>query len=314
MILRELPHRQLAAPTAGGEAFRRWFYARWGRENAVILGDATRADFPLFTQTLSVKRAWNGREDYFLPGRDLAVDDDHYLVLNEGARYGSRISSTRAITSLGVFFRPGLAAEVVTALRQDGRDMLDDPHPSPQLPAFAEHLRPLAQEGSDAIGRALAALREAVRAGEDDDDWLEERLHELAALLLRAEPGWRARSQRLADMGRSTHAELLDRADHAHDFIQTHHSESLTLDDIARAARLSKFHLVRVVRQVHGATPMTLVVRARTRTALRLLADPSLSLEDVAASSGFGSRQTLFRHLRRHCGTGGLALRGRLPR
>ena len=76
-----------------------------------------------------------------------------------------------------------------------------------------------------------------------------------------------------------------------------------------RAARLSKYHLVRAFHAVHGETPMALLARTRVRAARRLLADPALSLEDVAALSGFGSRQTLFRQLRRHCGDGGRGLR-----
>jgi transcriptional regulator GlxA family with amidase domain len=54
---------------------------------------------------------------------------------------------------------------------------------------------------------------------------------------------------------------------------------------------------------------MALLARTRVRAARRLLADPGLSLEDVAVLSGFGSRQTLFRQLRRHCGDGGQGLR-----
>ena len=308
MILRELPNLLPLPATPANAGFRRWFYERWGRENAVILGRTTRVEFPPYTQALSVKRAWGGQEDYLLPSRRVAVDDDHYLILNEGAHYGARIASPRPVLSMGVFFRPGMAAGIAAASRAGTLGALDEPGDDlrPET-GFAEHLRPV----DAATGACFDALRDAVLAGEDDEQWLEERLQALLLALLRGEPGWRERSQRLADVCRSAHAELLARVDRATDYVLSCHTGALTLDDIAAAGRLSKYHLVRVFRQVHGETPMTMVARARARTAVRLLGDASLSLEEVAELSGFGSRHTLFRQLRRHCGDSGRRLRER---
>ena len=47
----------------------------------------------------------------------------------------------------------------------------------------------------------------------------------------------------------------------------------------------------------------------RTAYAECLVLDTALSLDEGVELSGFGSRQTLFRQLRRHCGDGGRALR-----
>lgn len=308
MILRELPHLQLSPSAPRSAEFRHWFYQRWGRENAVVLGRTRQAEFEPFTQTLSIKRAWGGDEDYLLDSRRLAVNDDRLLILNEGARYGARIASATPVTSMGVFFRPGMAQELAAAALQSATGALTMEHaPLHADIGFAEHLRPL----DGALGRLLETLRDAVLAGEDDEQWLEEQLQGLLWAMLRAEPGWQGRSLRLADLCRSAHTELLARIDRATDFILSTSTEPLTLDQIAAVARLSKYHLVRLFRRVHGLTPMDLLARTRARSAERLLADPSLSLEDVAALSGFGSRQTLFRQLRRHRGAGGRALRQR---
>lgn len=61
--------------------------------------------------------------------------------------------------------------------------------------------------------------------------------------------------------------------------------------------------------RLHGITPMAFLARTRTRAAERLVRDSRLGLDQIAALSGFGSRQTLFRQLRRHRGDGGRALR-----
>ena len=312
MILRELPDLPLRPLTPANAEFRRRFYARWGRENAVILYRTTAADFPPYTQTLSIKRAWGGHEDYELPARRLRVGGEHGLILNEGAHYGARIASPLPVTSLGVFFRPGMARECAGAASQSRAALLDAGADSTVADCgFAEHLRPL----TPGIDTQLTALRDAVLAGhsgdhgEGDEDWLEERLQTLLMAMLHAEPGWRARSQRLADASQSAHAELLARVDRAADFILSGYPQALRLDDIAQAARLSKFHLVRVFRQVHGATPMAFLARTRSHRAQHLILHTALGLDEVVELSGFGSRQTLFRQLRTHFGRGGRGLR-----
>jgi len=305
MILRDLPDARLAR-VPENTAFRAGFYARWGRENAVVLGTTTRAEFEPWTQTLSIKRAWGGEESYLLEGRRLAVDEARTLVLNEGARYGARIASLRPVTSLAVFFRPGMADEVAAAALEGWpRALAHGPGVGRRATGFAEHLRP----SDDRVGARLLAIRDAVRGGEDDEDWLEEQCHELLGAMLAAELGWRARAGRLAELSRSSRDELLARVDRATDCLLTRHAERVTLDELAASAALSKFHLLRAFRAVHGVTPMSMLAAVRTRAAVRLLEDESQSLEEVAQASGFGSRQTLFRHLRRHCGAGGQALR-----
>jgi AraC-like DNA-binding protein len=306
MILVELPDVPPRPPTPANAAFRRWFYERWGRENALVVGRARRAEFAPFTQALSIKRAWGGHEDYALGAQRLAVDDRRLLVLNDGAHYGSRIANPRPVTSLAVFFRPAMASELAAAARQSPAALLDDPRPATRpAPGFAEHLRP----ADGKLEAQLVHLRDAALAGADDEGWLEERLQALLWTLLDAEAGWRRRSLRLAALSRSAHAELLARIDRAADFLLSELGRTLTLDDAAAAAGLSKYHLVRTFRAVHGRTPMAFLARARAERAQGLLGQSTLTLDEVAARCGFGSRQTLFRQLRRHCGGGGAALR-----
>ena len=57
MILTTLPDLAPRPETAGNAEFRRRFYARWGRENAIVCGHARHAEYAVHPQTLSVKMA-----------------------------------------------------------------------------------------------------------------------------------------------------------------------------------------------------------------------------------------------------------------
>ena len=316
MILRELPDLAPRPLTAANAGFRQWFAEHWGHENAVVMGLSRDVEFPPHTQTLSIKRAWGGEgEDYLLPTRRLRVDAGRCLILNQGGHYGARIRSREPVLSFGVFFRPGMAEEIAHAAHQTLPEALAAGGENGRLlTGFAEHLRPA--EG--ALNGDLTQLRDAILAGRGavlgdagDEAWLEESLQSLLWRTLEAEPGWRSRSGRLAALSRGQHAELLARLDRAADFMLSCHAEPLTLDEIAAVARLSKYHFVRCFRALHDCTPMAWLTRLRADHARRLLADPALSLDEVARLSGLGSRQTLFRQLKRRSGVGGQALRGR---
>ncbi len=311
MILREFPDLPPRPETPSNAPYRRRFYERWGRENALLLCAGSRVEYVPYTQTLSIKCAWGGPEHYLLRSRRLAVDADHYLILDEGSHYGARIANPTPVTSMAVFFRPGMADELLAAASMSSERALDREHEAARrASSFAEHLRP--HDG--VVSPRLASLRAAVEAGEDDEGWLEERLQALLWAMFDAEPGFRQRGRRLAGTSRSTHAELLTRIDRAADYIVSCHAEPMALDDIAAVARLSKYHLVRLFRQVHGLTPFAFLARKRAKVARELIEASDLGLNEIVELSGFGSRYTMFRQLRTHCGGSGRALRRRLSR
>lgn len=284
----DLPPRPLSAANA---AFREAFYRRWGRENALVCGTSRDASYETHPQTLSVKAAWGGRERYFLREREVAVDDDHWLVLNQGRAYASQLRGPRPVTSLALFFRPDLPGQVAAQRMRTLAAALDGPEGAAATPEFAEHLRP----HGGALSRRLALLHREAIGGERSEDWLETQ-----ALLLMDELLGEATPVRAAP--RSARAELQRRLRLAADFIDTCHAEPLTLDDMARVACLSRYHFVRHFRALHGITPYAWLLRKRARVARRLLAAGQSDREAVALAAGFGNRFALARALVRYPG------------
>ena len=296
MILTELPDLPPRPETAGNAEFRRRFYARWGQENAIVCGRAAHAEYARMTQVLSVKTAWGGREVYRLARRELAVEDDRYLVLNEGSTYGSVLHAERPAWTFAVFLRPGLAEEVQQARRLTIARALEGGDDRRASGGFSEHLRP-----HDAIVTPhLASMRSAVLAGERDEQWLEEQAVLLVDALLEAEAGDARRVNGLACARPATRREIARRVRLAADHIATHHAEPLDLAAMARVACLSRFHFLRWFRALLGMTPHAYLVAQRAAAARRALARGETDLERVALRVGFGSRASLRRALLRH--------------
>ncbi len=71
-----------------------------------------------------------------------------------------------------------------------------------------------------------------------------------------------------------------------------------SLDALARAARLSRYHFLRIFRRATGATPRQYLIQARMRRAAARLSATRDPITDVALDSGFGDISTFNRRFR----------------
>ena len=81
------------------------------------------------------------------------------------------------------------------------------------------------------------------------------------------------------------------------DYMQEHHDQRLTLDDLAAVAGLSPFHFLRVFRAQHGVTPQQMLMACRLAQAKRLL-DRGEPPAEVAAATGLTDQAHLTRAFR----------------
>ena len=71
--------------------------------------------------------------------------------------------------------------------------------------------------------------------------------------------------------------------------LEDNNMQPLSIDEIARAARMSVSHFIRAFRQSTGATPHQHVLTRRIEKAMGLLARPDSSVAEIADSTGYAS-------------------------
>ncbi len=295
-------------PAVWDPSFRQRFYAKWGRENAVISARTRRVEYPEYEQLLSIKAALGGTEHYFVDGRHLAVDDDTFMILNAGRRYASRIDEANPVHTFSIFFEPRLAEEVLRTLTLPAGALLDNPTDEPGSPVeFDEGLR----EHDGIVTPALTSIRQSLDAGVDDALWLDEQLRFLLERMLRAERAHRRITDLIPSTRAATRRELHRRLRLAGSYIHTCYRERIGLKDMAAAAHLSPFHFLRLFKAVYGVTPSMYLNRKRTLAAQRLIRRSSMTMIEIAEYVGFGSRTSLFRHLKAEAGIAPRELRGK---
>ena len=293
MIHTTLPDLPPLPETNANAEFRRRFYSRWGKENAVICGQSTCAEYATMTQTLSIKMAWRGRERYRLRHREISVDDENYLILNEGSSYGSVLKAPRPTWTFAVFMRPGMQREVRAARPLTLARALDQSPRRAEAGEFSEHLR----RHDELVSPRLRRICDAVLDGERSEEWLEQELLLLLDGMFAAEAVDAHAVDKLARAKPSTRAELARRLRLAADYIETCHAEPIGLDGMAAVACLSRFHFVRFFRSLYGVTPHTYLIQRRAAAARRLMRSGEHDPESIALLTGFGSRSSLRRAL-----------------
>jgi len=296
LILRQMPDPLRLRPMPANEAYRRAFYSRWGKEAAIVCAPTRGVEYPPFTQRLSIKTARGGRERYFLAdsGRTLSVDDDSFLVLNDGRTYASLVESEREIESYTIFFAPGAGEEVAAGMNRLLPRLLDGNTSRPAI-EFTECLQP----HNRLVTPVLTRIRRQLDEGHDDESWYEEQLLLLLERMIANQRRVVGQADDVKALKRSTRTEIHRRILLATDYIHAHFEKDIALDVLASVACLSKYHFLRLFTAIHGITPNAFVHRKRARVAGRLLASSAFTMDEVALRVGYAARSSLFRQMRR---------------
>jgi AraC-like DNA-binding protein len=85
------------------------------------------------------------------------------------------------------------------------------------------------------------------------------------------------------------------------DYIESHYNGDVSLDDLAKIANLSPFHLIRVFRNQTGLPPHSYLTQVRIRHA-RAFLKQGWSIAPVAMETGFVDQSHLTRHFKRIVG------------
>lgn len=248
---------------------------------------------------LSVKTFSHGRALYNSGPGLYGVDENSYLILNDGQPYSITIDSERPVESFCVFFKSGFAEQVYHSLSSTQRELLEDPEPHgrPRV-GFFDKVYP----HDDILSPALLSLKTSAADVNERAGRLEERFHDLMGRLLRVRLGILREASALSAVRASTREELYRRLCRARDYMTARFDQPLTLKELAGVSCLSPNHLLRSFKQAFRLTPHQFLTATRLEYARKMLADQNLSVTDICFAVGFDSSSSFSRAFRRHTG------------
>jgi YesN/AraC family two-component response regulator len=100
----------------------------------------------------------------------------------------------------------------------------------------------------------------------------------------------------------------------AKEYIREHHTEDLSLGQVAAAVHTSIFYFCKLFRKVTGTTFTEFVSRTRVERAKNLLLNPNLRISEIAYEVGFQSLTHFNRVFKKLIGESPTEYRGHLPK
>lgn len=91
-------------------------------------------------------------------------------------------------------------------------------------------------------------------------------------------------------------------------------SEPITVDDMARTAKYSRFHFTRLFQQAIGVSPGRFLTAVRIQEAKKLLLSTSLSVKEITGRVGYSSVGTFSTRFKENVGLSPRAYRASAPR
>ena len=265
-----------------------------GAQNAILSGSGNQYYVPDFEGCLSIKSVISGSAIWETPGGRYEVHENTYLVLNDRQHYTMTIDSARKATTFCIFFERGFVEDVFRAETSPTSRLLDRPSPVEAEPlAFVERIEP-----QGPIQRELQRLKKRLANRQLSSEESTADLYRLAERLLAEHRQTGVAISRLPAVRSATREELFRRVLRGRDFLLSSLSDSVSLNDAARAACLSPFHFHRAFQSAFGMTPHRYAIRHRLERARHLLSATDRSVTDICFETGFeslGSFSSLFR-------------------
>jgi AraC-like DNA-binding protein len=231
----------------------------------------------------SVKYVLRGEEVYHIDGRTRCVRAGEFLLVEAGTEFEVRTPRPEQTIGLCVYLGVAEAAPSDEEELDLGRVISGSPI-EPLASLLGRYARLLAARPAAGPALARRIVQEVTIGAEDYCSTFANRL------------------DRLGSLKRSTRIETMQRIERARCFIHANAGRTVTLDEVAGQAALSRFHLTRSFAEVYGLPPLAYHRRLRLDVAARLLKQQVASATDVAEQLGYASLSAFTRAFRQNFG------------
>lgn len=277
----------------------------FGTENIVVNAQAKNIEYKNISSPLSLKYAISGREWYSFSGREVLVDNEHFLLMDQERTYSTFIQSDSTVESFCIFFENDVLDELHTFYQTKTSSLLDDPH------HFQAYDQPIIEKRFKVdveLLQLLHDLKEQVDSGEAE--FLDYRIYPVLNKVFLAQQALKDHIAQLPFGRKATRLELYKRIALVQDYIDSCPQEKLDLDTLAKISCLSKYHFLRVFKEIHGISPHKYIVQRKLEHSIKLI-KTGIPIVEVSRAIGFNSAAAYCRLFKQRLGQSPGSLRPR---
>lgn len=235
-----------------------------------------------------------GKSSLKIGNRSTTIYDTSFAFANKGQTWDIEIPKQIVNDSTVFSFGEILFSEASYYLKQQEQTLLDYPHST-------DHNLPDLQFSSlyrdPCFDREFEKIRSALLLPSCYRQLKEETIFNFIGLLFKLLNVETNRKDRLKSVKYATRIEILSRLHKSIEIIHSEYNRNLSLQELAAASHLSKFHFLRTFKEAYGITPLRYIQRIRVNKAIGLLKNSALTVQDIAEAVGFENGNSLTRLL-----------------
>lgn len=248
-----------------------------------------------------IKYVVHGEERYKVDFRPYILGPQQYLLVNDGQDVETKVDTSSPTEGICVYFETAFLEHVYAQLREKHADL---PGLEAMMSAGVLELCVKSYQGThDALGALLGSLAIEIRnKPQQVQATVEQHLWELAESLLLSQAAVFAKIERLTSAKRTTRQELYKRLCKARNYIHANLDAPLDLDTLSQVACLSKYHFIRLFKEVYDQTPRQYLITQRLDRASNLLLTSSKTFHEICHEVGLKDSSSFGRLFKRSFG------------
>lgn len=248
--------------------------------------------------TLTIFSNIRGQAYYGADNQREQVGEDTYFISNEHQLYS--IDIRRQTETFNIHFSTAMLHELLPTLTLNTESLLDNAGTSAVQPYYFYNRQ---YWKDNYFRKTVSLLQSGYLSGRLDGLMTEEVLASLLQHILSGQNDFFRRIDTLPVVKAATRDEVLARLSSAVDYIYQQYYTAISLDELATVACMSKFHFLRMFKQVQGQTPYQFIAAIRLDKAKQLLSDSELTVTDIALLVGYEDIATFCRAFKRRYNT-----------
>ena len=306
MYLTEFPdiqwiRRNAAQGFSEGKDYRGNTLPDRGWPNVVLKVDSSHTERDHIKGPFSLFYNLQGKSLIGLDNQWYGVSDQFYCLSNQDQAFNLHIPKEQSTVTSNIHFGQSLFNEVAQSLSRSSDWMLDNQAMDSR--AMFECLPKTEWMSTQLMGKLHELHSYRTHVGTDYSlDREYELLGEVLESVLLANHQKLQRQQHIQSQKASTRNELFQRISIAIDYIHSNDLSHLDLDSIAQNCGLSKFHLIRVFKEIYQQIPAQYIAYLKLQKAQFLMNHTGQPLSAIALTLGFSELSAFTRFYKRMTG------------
>jgi AraC family transcriptional regulator len=265
-------------------------------KNVIIHARSNQADYPEHWGPLSIKSAFKGNENYRLNRGEVAVNENNYLIINEGNYYSSYIDSDKEVESFTINFSPALVQDALASIRLSATNQLEGREGISNEFNFFEHLHP----HNEIVSPHIFRLRELTSDFKSNHLAIEETFLKLLHGIFIRQLKLEGELHRLPAQKYSTRIELYRRLMKARDYMESCYQKQISIASLASLCLLNQTYFLRQFQQYFKITPAQYLIRKRMEVARQCLEqNKEAQVKEICLEVGYSDASSFSKMFKR---------------